>query len=110
MEKIVYISIFFAVLGLFFIYFFSPSQKYIENDIFEINQDCDGSFKTKGTLIRAFYSKKGNFIGVLSEGNFSLLVFLKNNSFYIGDEIYLEGQANRFSNACWFFPDKVELI
>lgn len=110
MEKIVYISIFFSVLGLFLIYFFSPSQKYMEKDIFEISENCEGSFKTKGILTRTFYSKKGNFIGILSEKNFTLFVLLNDNSFFRGDRIYLEGQANKFSKTCWFFPDKVELL
>jgi len=109
MEKIIlYPSIVFSVIGLFLIYSFSPSQKYVSEEISEIKQRCEGFYETQGTLIRVSSSKNGNHIGVLSKDNSSILVLL-NSSFFKGDKVMVRGQVNEYSNQCWFFPDTIDL-
>lgn len=110
MRKVILSSFAFSVLGLFLVYAFSPEMKYEDKSIFEVIEECNGLYKTEGRLAKTFYSKKGNFIGVLGEEKYTLMVMLDNNSYFAGDMILVKGRASRLSKTCWFFPDAVDLL
>jgi len=108
-QQLGYISLCLAMIGVFLVLFFSPSQKYEERSITEITENCEGFVKIEGELQSTFYSKKGNYIGIIADKNASVMVLFEDNFFFDGDEITLCGSASEYSGACWLFPEKVEL-
>jgi len=104
-----YACVFLAVSGILLVWFFSPEQKYAPRSISEIRENCEGYAQTTGKIIRAFYSKKANYIGLLAENNDTVLVKL-DGSFFEGDRIKVFGSASEYSGECWLFPEKVERI
>jgi len=98
-----------AVFGLILIYLFSPTQQSVKKTIAEIQKDCSGLVSIEGTIGRISYSSNGNLIAELYQNRSKIMVFLKDESVQEGDNLSVFGKANRFSNQCWIFPERVEL-
>lgn len=99
-KKIQTIALLFAFIGVIMAYAFAPEQQYAQ---FE---RCDGLVKAHGTLIKTFFSSKGNYIGVLKTNNAAPMVLI-DYSFSRGDNVTVYARASNFSGQCWLFPDSV---
>lgn len=102
MKKIIIICFVFAIIGLFLSYFSEPEQ------IFSDFEKCEGKVKTQGTLIKTFFSKNGNNIGILKTINGKTVFIALDYSFSKGDELRVYANAENFSGQCWLFPEVVE--
>ena len=60
-------------------------------------------------LVRDPVNNLGNLIAELYQNRSKIMVFLKDESVQEGDNLSVFGKANRFSNQCWIFPERVEL-
>jgi hypothetical protein len=108
-NKLQKLSFILAAFGLILIYFFSPTQQSIKKSISEIRRDCSGLVNVDGTLGKISYSSNGNLIAELYQNKSKIMIFLRDDTVKEGDNLSVFGKANRFSNQCWIFPDRVEL-
>ncbi len=98
----------FAVLGLFLSYYFSD-DRYEKVDPKALAENCYGRVELDGRLLRVFYSKKGNLIGVVSSNGYHFLVLLNGYNYSKGDLLTVKGFASKYSGSCWVFPKQVKL-
>ena len=89
-----------SVISLFFLYLLSVTE-YSEFS------SCNGRVKLETTITKTFVSKKGNYIGVSTEG---VLVFLNDYPVFPGDSVIIYGKAEEFNTTCWIFPEKVVIV
>ncbi len=110
MQRIVYLCLGLSLIGVLLVYAFSPDSSYKQATIQQITANCAGSFVTNGTVVKQFVSKKGNPIVSLSNANKSILVLLRNTTYFVGDRIQVKGHTSWSSKTCWLFSDEVRLI
>ncbi|MEM0372344.1 MAG: hypothetical protein QXO69_00660 [archaeon] len=101
MQKAVQLfSLVFALIGVFLAYAFAPDQQY------EPFEKCEGQVKAHGTIVKAFFSSKGNYVGVLKTRGITAMVII-DYSFSKGDNVTVYARASNYSGQCWLFPDSV---
>jgi hypothetical protein len=96
-----------ACSGLVLIYIFSPAPADAKSSIAEVRRSCSGAVDLAGTITGLSSSDSG-LIAELSENKSKILVFIRDFWVQEGDNISVSGKANKFSNQCWVFADKVE--
>jgi len=104
------VSFVFAILGLVFIYVFSPDNIYVYRTVPELSEACEGSVKVTSTLIRTFYSSKGSLLGMFKENDEVIFLHLKNHSVIKGETVLVRGKAELYRQQCWLFTDKLEVV
>ena len=96
-----------AVAGLLLSYFFSPVNSYLPETVLEASRACSGLVKVDATASKVFFSQKANLIGILSEGNASLLVLLNDFPVVEGNVATFYARAQKQGKSCWLFPKRV---
>ncbi|MFW5902310.1 MAG: hypothetical protein ACOCTT_00270 [archaeon] len=107
-DKTIYLSLAIALTGLIILNFM-PSSTYEEKTLEQINEKCEGKIDTEGVISNTFFSKKDNYIGVMSEKDLEILVMLPKGEVFQGDKVKIEGEASRYREQCFIFPDKTKV-
>lgn len=87
-----------AVLGIVLIYFFSPQNDFLAS--------CNGDVKANGTLVKTFFSKNKNVVGIFKSSDKEFLVNL-DEFVDTPKNAEISGRASNYNDACWIFPDEI---
>ena len=101
------LSFILAVFGLILIYSFSPSSDYVKKTVYSLQKNCFGPVSLEGELGSVSYSENG-FTAQLTQNKSKVMVFFRDFMPEKGDNVSISGKANKFSNQCWVFADRVE--
>ena len=108
MAKTELVLISFSIIGLLFINFFQPQNKYSEKTIQQVKQDCTGFVKIKANLTKTFVSRKGAKIGVLQQNQQTIMAVF-NDFYYPSQNTLIYATASRNGEECWLFVKKIKL-
>jgi len=98
--NLLHLSLFSSLLGLLLVYYSLPAG-YPPASVETALSNCEGRMEVHGTLETQFVSRKGKLIGIITDGNQTLMDVLTQHR--DSPKIRLRATLSEYNGQCWAF-------